>query len=126
MCARPGTIWVAVMIAGIHGMSRLHVCVDCIVLPSGSVILIGVSVGVTLITGALGRQKCPVVPESEMPCIGAISMVALLLCAAKTCFARDRLLLLGLVTGRAPAWPCSQCVGTRAILCRLLVRSVGC
>ena len=104
MCARPGTIWAAVMLAGIHGISRLHVCVEFIMLPSGRVILIGVSVGSTLMTGALGRQKCPVVPESEMPCVGAMSMVAWLLCAAKTGFVRDRLLLFGGVTVCAPAW----------------------
>ena len=104
------------MLAGIHGMSRLHVCVDCILLLSGSVILIGVSVGVTLITGVLGRQKCPMVPESEMPCVGAISMVAWMLCAAKTCFARDCLLLLGRVMVRAPAWLCSYFAGTQVIL----------
>ena len=81
-------------------------------LPSGSVILIGVSVGITFMTGALGRQKCPMVPDSEMPCVGAISMVAWILCAAKTCFAHDRLLLLGGVMVRAPAWLCSYFAGT--------------
>ena len=92
---------VGVMLASSHGMSRLHVCVDCIMLPSGSVMLICVSVGVTLMTGAFGRHKCQVVSESDMPCIGAILIVELQLCAAKTCFACDRRLLVLLVTGRA-------------------------
>ena len=100
-------MWTAGMLAGIQGISRLHVCVEFIMLPSGRVILIGVSGGITLMTGALGRQKFPVVPESEMPCVGAILMVAWLLCAAKTGFVRDRRLLFGGVTVCAPAWLCA-------------------
>jgi len=65
--------------------------------------LIGVSVGVTLMTCAFGRHKCPVVPESDMPCVGAILIVALQLCAANTCFASVRRVLVFLVMGRARA-----------------------
>ena len=35
---RPGTICTSVTVFGIHIMSKLHVCVDCIIFPLGSVI----------------------------------------------------------------------------------------
>ena len=49
-------------------MSRLHVCVDLIVLPFGNVIEMGLRAILLFVTGALSTRKCPVAPESEMAC----------------------------------------------------------
>ena len=38
---RPGTICDSVTVFCSHGMSKLHVCVDCIIFPLGSVIFNG-------------------------------------------------------------------------------------
>ena len=53
-------------------MSRLHVCVDCMIFPLGSVILIGFVVIFLFTTGAPATRKCPVAPESEMACWTAL------------------------------------------------------
>ena len=63
---RPGTICDSDTVFGIHGMSKLHVCVDCIIFPLGSVIFNGDDVIFLLTTGAPCTRKCPVAPESEM------------------------------------------------------------
>ena len=63
---RPGTICASVTVLGSHGMSKLHVCVDCIIFPLGSVIFNGDDVNFLLTTGAPCTRKCPVAPESEM------------------------------------------------------------
>ena len=65
-----GTICAAVILSGSHGMFKLHVCEDCMVLPSGNVMTMGLRAIRLLVTGALACRKCPVAPESE------ISMVA--------------------------------------------------
>ena len=67
-CASPGTMWASVILSGNHGMSRLHVWVDLIVLPLGSVMVIGFAAIFLLVTGAFSTRKCPVAPESEMAC----------------------------------------------------------
>ena len=62
----PGTICASVNVFGSHGMSKLHVCVDFIIFPLGSVIFNGDTVNFLLTTGAPYTRKCPVVPEFEM------------------------------------------------------------
>ena len=61
---RPGTICASVTVLGSHGMSKLHVCVDCIIFPLESVIFNGDGVNFLLTTGAHCTRKCPVYPES--------------------------------------------------------------
>ena len=39
---RPGTICASVTVFGSHGMSKLHVCVDCIIFPLGVLFSMGV------------------------------------------------------------------------------------
>ena len=63
---RTGTICASVTVFGSHGMSKLYVCVDCIIFPLGSVIFNGDDVIFWLTTGAPCTIKCPVAPESEM------------------------------------------------------------
>ena len=46
-------------------MSRLQVCVDWIVLPSGIVMDNGDVAGLLLVTGAPSTKKCAVAPESD-------------------------------------------------------------
>ena len=60
---RPGTICASVTVFGIHGMSKLHVCVDCIIFPLGSVIFNGDDVIFLFTTGAPCTRKFPVAPE---------------------------------------------------------------
>ena len=62
----PGRICASVTVFGSHGMSKLHVCVYCIVYPLGGVIFIGDDVNFLLTTGAPCTRKCPVAPGSEM------------------------------------------------------------
>ena len=63
---RPGTICASVTIFGSHRMSKLHVCVDCIIFPLGSVIFNVDDVNFLLTTGAPCTRNFPVAPESEM------------------------------------------------------------
>ena len=51
-CTIPGTICASVMWFGSHGMSKLHVCVDVMLLPFGIVMLIGLSATCKFVTGA--------------------------------------------------------------------------
>ena len=64
-CDNPGTMWASVTVSGSHGMSRLHVCVDFIVLPFGSVMVIGLVAFCILVAGAPSIRKCAVAPESD-------------------------------------------------------------
>ena len=59
-------MYVSVTWYGNHGMSRLHVCVDCIVPPLGNVIVTGLIAFFLLTTGAPLTRKWPVAPESKM------------------------------------------------------------
>ena len=70
-CASPGTMWASVISSGNQGMSRLHVWVDLMVLPLGSVMVIGFVAIALLVTGAFSTRKWPVAPESEMACLTA-------------------------------------------------------
>ncbi len=67
VCDNCGTMWPVVISSGSHGMSRLQVCVDWILLPSGRVILMGFLATCLFVTGASSFRKCPVAPESEIP-----------------------------------------------------------
>ena len=61
-CESPGTICAFVAVFGIHGMSKLHVSVDCIIFTLGCVIFNGDDVNFLLTTGAPCIRKCPVAP----------------------------------------------------------------
>ena len=50
-CDKPGTMCASVTWLGSHGMSKLHVWVNCIRFPLGSRMCIGFWVGVMLIAG---------------------------------------------------------------------------
>ena len=63
---RPGTICDSVTVFGSHRISKLHVCVDCIIFPLGSVISNEDDVKFLLTKGAPCTRKCPVAPESGM------------------------------------------------------------
>ena len=65
-CANPGTMCASVTWFVIHGMSKLHVCVDVMLLPFGMVTPIGLSATCKFVTGAPSTRKLPVAPESEM------------------------------------------------------------
>ncbi len=69
-CERPRTMWTAVMASGSHGMFRLQVWLDEMMLPSGRVTLMGFLATCLLVTGASATRKCPVAPESDMPMAG--------------------------------------------------------
>ena len=65
-CTSPGTMWASVMMPDSHGMSRLHVCIDMIIFPFGStMILIGCVAGRMFTATDPSTRKCPVAPESE-------------------------------------------------------------
>ena len=64
--ARQGTMCASVTWCGNHGMSRLQVCVDCIVPPMGNVMVTGLVPFFLLTTGAPSTRKWSVAPESEM------------------------------------------------------------
>ena len=92
-CDSPGTMCASVNASGSHGISRLHVCVDWMLLPLGSVILSSDYIGLLLTNGSPCNRKCPVSPESDMayctaPCnlvgckLGAVSGRCCMLCAA--------------------------------------------
>ena len=81
-----------VISCGSHGISRLHVWVDKMCLPSWRVILMGFLVGSMLMTGAMGRMKCPVVPESEMAWFDSMAMFAW--CFVESCFVLVQLLVI--------------------------------
>ena len=66
MCANPGTICASVTWFGSHGMSRLNVCNDVMLLPFGIVMMIGLSANCKFVTGAPSTRKLPVAPESDM------------------------------------------------------------
>lgn len=68
-CANPGTMCPSVISAGSHGISKLHVWVDWITLPFGSVIVIGFVAILMLTAGAPFIKKCPVAPESDIACL---------------------------------------------------------
>lgn len=65
-CANPGTMCASVMASGSHGISRLHVCVDLIMDPSGNLMESGEFVGLSFLTAAPFTRKCAVAPESKM------------------------------------------------------------
>ena len=56
-CVSPGTMCALVTLLESHGMSRLHVCVDLITDPSGSLILSGLEVGSLFLTVAPFMMK---------------------------------------------------------------------
>ena len=56
-CESPGTMCASVNASGSDGISRLHVCFDWMLLPLGSVILSGNSVGLLLTTGVLVTEN---------------------------------------------------------------------
>ena len=62
----PGIMWASVTFAGSHGMSRLHVCVEVRMFPSGIVACSGVMAGLMLTAGALAVRKWAVAPVSLM------------------------------------------------------------
>ncbi len=80
VCVNFGTMWPAVISCGSHGMLRLQVCDDCILLPSGNVILMGWMAMRLFVTGASAWRKWPVAPESEIPIVAVVGemLVALL------------------------------------------------
>ena len=57
-------MWAVVASCCSHGMSTLHVCVDCNVAPSGSVMVMGCRATCLLVTCALSMMKWLVAPES--------------------------------------------------------------
>ena len=66
LVANSPKICACVALTGNSGMSRLHVCVDWIVLPLGNVMVIGLVAFCLFTTGAHLTRKCPVAPESEI------------------------------------------------------------
>ena len=80
VCVNFGTMWPAVVSCGNQGMSRLQVCEDSILLPSGNVILMGWMAMRLFVTGASAWRKWPVAPESEIPIVAVVGemLVALL------------------------------------------------
>ena len=62
--ARPGTMWACVASGRMSGKSRLQVCVDCNVAPSGSMMVMGLWSTCLLRTGAPSVMKWLVAPES--------------------------------------------------------------
>ena len=62
--ARPGTMWAHFDFSGMSSMSRLHVCVDLSLDPSGRLMEIGFLAGCRFFTGVPCKTKCSVAPES--------------------------------------------------------------
>ena len=73
--ASPGAICATNIAGGIHGKSKLHVCVEYIFSPSGELICIGLVAFCLFFTLVLGRRKCPVAPESAIAVLGGIECV---------------------------------------------------
>lgn len=63
-----GTIWALPATLGRCGMFKSPVCEDWMVVPSGSVILMGLRANYRFVTGAPGKRKCPIAPESATVC----------------------------------------------------------
>ena len=84
-CVNPGTMCASVISCGSHGISRLHVWVERIVVPSGNVMVMGLIAFFLLVTGAFSTRKCPVAPESETACFTA----RVVLCVSKIVAAFD-------------------------------------
>ena len=66
VCANPGTMCASVTWFGSHGVYKIHVCVDVMLLKFGMVMLIGLSATCKFVTGATSNRKWPLAPESEM------------------------------------------------------------
>ena len=64
-CANPGTMCALVISCGNNGMSRLHMCVDNMILPYGSLIAIGYLATLILTAGNPFMIKCEDAPESD-------------------------------------------------------------
>ena len=64
-CCRPGTMCASVISFGSQGISKLHVCVEYMMLPSGNFIATGNSAGFTLTNADPSTRKCDDAPESE-------------------------------------------------------------
>ena len=73
--ASPGTICATFIACGIHGKSKLHVCVEYIFSPSGELICIGLVAFCLFFTFVLGRKRCPVAPDSAIAVLGGIECV---------------------------------------------------
>ena len=67
-CVNPGTMCASVILDGSHGISRLHVCVELIILPFGSVICSGYLAFFMFTAGDPSTRKCAVAPESDIAC----------------------------------------------------------
>ena len=67
-CVNPGTMCASVISDGTHGISRLHVCVELIIFPFGSVICSGNSAFFMFTVGDPSTRKCAVAPESDIAC----------------------------------------------------------
>ena len=65
-CERSGTMCTSFYFSGMPSMSKLHMCVDLILDPSGILILIGLSAGCKLFTVVPGRKKWPLAPASAI------------------------------------------------------------
>ena len=76
-CDRPGTMCASVIESGSHGMSRLHVWVDFIMDPLGSLIDNGEHVRCSFFTAAPLMMKCAVAPESRMAYSGGCFCVSI-------------------------------------------------
>ena len=71
-------MWASVISFGSHGISRLHVCVDCMNDPLGSFIFSGLLVGRSFLTAAPFTMKCAVAPESRIAySVGFFSLLVL-------------------------------------------------
>ena len=64
-CAIPGMMCASVMLFDNQGIARLHVCVECNLVPSGSVTVIGFVALRLFTTGAPSMMKWLVAPESD-------------------------------------------------------------
>ena len=64
-CCKPGTMRAPVILFGIHGISKLQVCVEYIMLPSGNLIAMGNLDTLTCTTADPSTRKYDNMPESE-------------------------------------------------------------
>ena len=98
VCESFGTMCPDVMSSDSQGMSKLQVCVDLIVFPSGSVMLMGCFATLMFVTFASACMKCPVAPESDMPMVMfAGGVFSLLTCCALWSIDSLELQLLALI-----------------------------
>ena len=77
-CCRSGTMCASVISSGSHGISKLQVCVEYIMLPSGNFIAIGKSADFMLTTADPSARKWDDAPSSPLPLLDKLEALTVI------------------------------------------------